>query len=325
MSNRRDVLKTLGATGALATFGQPAFAQAYPVRPVTFICPWGAGGGTDATARIMAALLEKDLGQPFNVVNRTGGSGVVGHQAIASATPDGYNIGMVTVEITMMHHAGLTQLSWKDYTPLALVNIDTSGVIVNAESPYKTMADLVAAIRANPGKLKASGTGQGGIWHLALAGMLRDLKIDATAVPWVPSNGAAPAMQDLVAGGVQIVTCSLPEGRALIDAGKARPLAVMSAERTALYPNVPTLKESIGSGWTVGAWRGIAGPKGMPADVSAKLSAAIKKVWDGREFKDFMGTRGFGLTWADARGYATFMEKGDSDMAAVMKALGLSK
>ena len=325
MSNRRDVLKTLGATGALATFGQPAFAQAYPVRPVTFICPWGAGGGTDATARIMAALLEKDLGQPFSVVNRTGGSGVVGHQAIASATPDGYNIGMVTVEITMMHHAGLTQLSWKDYTPLALVNIDTSGVIVNAESPYKTMADLVAAIRANPGKLKASGTGQGGIWHLALAGMLRDLKIDATAVPWVPSNGAAPAMQDLVAGGVQIVTCSLPEGRALIDAGKARPLAVMSAERTALYPNVPTLKESIGSGWTVGAWRGIAGPKGMPADVSAKLSAAIKKVWDGREFKDFMSTRGFGLTWADARGYATFMEKGDSDMAAVMKALGLSK
>ena len=325
MSKRRDVLKTLGATGALATFGQPAFAQAYPARPVTFICPWGAGGGTDATARIMAALLEKDLGQPFSVVNRTGGSGVVGHQAIASATPDGYNIGMVTVEITMMHHAGLTQLSWKDYTPLALVNIDTSGVIVNAESPYKTMADLVAAIRANPGKLKASGTGQGGIWHLALAGMLRDLKIDATAVPWVPSNGAAPAMQDLVAGGVQIVTCSLPEGRALIDAGKARPLAVMSAERTALYPNVPTLKESIGSGWTVGAWRGIAGPKGMPADVSAKLSAAIKKVWDSREFKDFMSTRGFGLTWADARGYATFMEKGDSDMAAVMKALGLSK
>ena len=325
MTNRRDVIKTLGAAGALAAMSQPARAQAYPARPVTFICPWGAGGGTDATARIMAALLEKDLGQPFNVVNRTGGSGVVGHQAISGATPDGYNIGMVTVEITMMHHAGLTQLSWKDYTPLALVNIDTSGVIVNADSPYKTMADLSAAIRANPGKLKASGTGQGGIWHLALAGMLRDLKIDASAVPWVPSNGAAPAMQDLAAGGVQVVTCSLPEGRALIDAGKARPLAVMSAERTALYPNVPTLKESIGSNWTVGAWRGIAGPKGMPADVAGKLSAAIKKVWDSREFKDFMTTRGFGLTWADAKGYAAFMEKGDADMATVMKALGLSK
>ncbi|MBL8382753.1 MAG: tripartite tricarboxylate transporter substrate binding protein [Burkholderiales bacterium] len=325
MTNRRDLLKAVGAAGALAATGQGARAQAYPTRPVTFICPWGAGGGTDATARIMASLLEKDLGQPFNVVNRTGGSGVVGHQAISGAAPDGYTIGMVTVEITMMRHAGLTQLSWRDYTPLALVNIDTSGVIVNADSPYKTMADLVAAIRANPGKLKASGTGQGGIWHLALAGMLRDLKIDASAVPWVPSNGAGPAMQDLAAGGVQIVTCSLPEGRALIDAGKARPLAVMSPERTALYPNVPTLKESIGSNWTVGAWRGIAGPKGMPADVAAKLAAGIKKVWDGKEFKDFMNSRGFGLTWADAKGYAAFMEKGDNDMAGVMKALGLTK
>ena len=325
MTQRRELLKILGAAGALAAFGQPARAQAYPARPVTFICPWGAGGGTDATARIMAALLEKDMGQPFNVVNRTGGSGVVGHQAISGATPDGYTIGMVTVEITMMHHAGLTQLSWKDYTPLALVNIDTSGVIVKSDSPYKTLADLVNAIKANPGKLKASGTGQGGIWHLALAGMLRDLKIDATAVPWVPSNGAAPAMQDLAAGGIDIVTCSLPEGRSLIDAGKARPLAVMSPERTALYPNVPTLKEAIGSNWTVGAWRGIAGPKGMPPDLAARLSAGIKKVWDGKEFKDFMNNRGFGLTWADAQGYGRFMEKGDADMAIVMKALGLTK
>ena len=132
-------------------------------------------------------------------------------------------------------------------------------------------------------------------------------------------------MQDLAAGGIEIVTCSLPEGRSLIDAGKARPLAVMSPERTALYPNVPTLKEAIGSNWTVGAWRGIAGPKGMPPDLAGRLSAGIKKVWDGKEFKDFMNNRGFGLTWADAQGYGRFMEKGDADMAIVMKALGLTK
>ncbi|MBL8377934.1 MAG: tripartite tricarboxylate transporter substrate binding protein [Burkholderiales bacterium] len=324
MTQRRTILKAAAGAAALAGLGR-ASAQAWPARPVTFVCPWGAGGGTDATARIMASLLEKDLGQPFNVVNRTGGSGVVGHQAISGAAADGYTIGMVTVEITMMRHAGLTQLSWQDYTPLALVNIDTSGVIVKADSPYKTLADLVNAIKANPGKLKASGTGQGGIWHLALAGMLRDLKIDNAAVPWVPSNGAGPAMQDLAAGGIDIVTCSLPEGRALIDAGRARPLAVMSPERTALYPNVPTLKEAIGSNWTVGAWRGIAGPKGMPADVTARLSAAIKKVWDGKDFKDFMTQRGFGLTWADGPGYASFMQRGDADMLNVMRALGLAK
>src|SRR5437762_5863911 len=111
-----------------------AYAQ-YPQRPVQLIVPWGAGGGTDATARIIGTLLEKDLKQPFNVVNRTGGSGVVGHDAIAKATPDGYTIGMITVEITMMHHVGLTQLKHTDYTPIGLVNADPAGVNVRVDAP----------------------------------------------------------------------------------------------------------------------------------------------------------------------------------------------
>src|SRR5689334_7281329 len=106
-------------------------AQAqYPQRPIQLIVPWGAGGGTDATARIIGSLLEKDLKQPVNVVNRTGGSGVVGHDAIAKATPDGYTIGLITVEITMMHHVGLTPLTYKDYTPIGLVNADPAGINV---------------------------------------------------------------------------------------------------------------------------------------------------------------------------------------------------
>ena len=134
-----------------------AHAQ-YPQRPVQLIVPWGAGGGTDATARIIAALMEKELKQPFNVVNRTGGSGVVGHDAIARATPDGYTLGLITVEITMMHHVGLTQLRHTDYTPIGLVNADPAGVNVRADSPYKSMKDLLQAIKSNPGKMKASGT-----------------------------------------------------------------------------------------------------------------------------------------------------------------------
>src|SRR3989440_12889195 len=154
---------------ALLAFAQPALA-AYPDRPITLIVPWGAGGGTDATARIIGTLLEKELKQPFNVVNRTGGSGVVGHDAIAKATPDGYTIGLITVEITMMHHVGLTPLTYQDYTPIGLVNADPAAINVRADSPYKSVKDLIAAIKANPGKMKASGTGQGGIWHLAIAG-----------------------------------------------------------------------------------------------------------------------------------------------------------
>ena len=183
---RRSLL--VGIASAIAgltafAFAAPVLAQAYPSRPITLIVPWGAGGGTDATARIIGSLLEKELGQPVNVVNRTGGNGVVGHAAIASAPPDGYTIGLATVEIGMMHWQGLTELTGASYTPLALVNADPAGIQVRADAPYKTVQDLLAAIKANPGKLKASGTGQGGIWHLALAGLLRDQKIDPAAVP----------------------------------------------------------------------------------------------------------------------------------------------
>ena len=303
----------------------PAAAQNYPVRPITLIVPWGAGGGTDATARIIGSLLEKDLGQPVNVVNRTGGSGVVGHAAIASAQPDGYTIGLATVEIGMMHWQGLTDLTSASYTPIGLVNADPAGVQVRADSPYKTVNELLAAIKANPGKFKASGTGQGGIWHLAIAGLLRDQKIDPAALPWVPSNGAAPGLQDMMAGGIEVAPVSLPEARSLIDAGKVKSLAIMNDKPSALYPNVPTLKAAIGSDWTMAAWRGIVAPKGLPAPVRDKLAEAVRKVATSKEYNDFMSSRGFGVIYAGPDDFAKFMVKSNTELGATMKAVGLVK
>lgn len=296
---------------------------AYPDRPLTLIVPWAAGGGTDATARIVATLLEKELGQPVNVVNRTGGSGVVGHSAIATAAPDGYTIGMITVEIVMMHWQKLTDLTYASYTPLGQFNVDSAGVQVAADSPYKDIKGLLAAIKAEPGKFKASGTGQGGIWHLALAGMLESVSLKPDAVPWVPSQGAAPAMQDLAAGGIQVVTCSVPEARAMIEAGKARSLAVMGEARNPQFADVPTLKEASGSDWTIGAWRGIAGPKGMPKEAVDKLVPALKKVYDSKEYQEFMAGRGFGVTWREPQAFFDFMAKEDASMGKVMKAVGI--
>jgi tripartite-type tricarboxylate transporter receptor subunit TctC len=309
---------------ALSFFCSFALA-AYPERPVTLIVPWGAGGGTDATARIIGSLLEKELGQPVTVVNRTGGSGVVGHQAIASSPADGYTIGMITVEIGMMHWVGLTTLTATDYTAIGVVNADPAGVNVRADAPYKSVKDLLAAVKANPGKFKASGTGQGGIWHLALAGLLKDQGLDPGSVPWVPSNGAAPGLQDLVSGGVEIVPCSIPEARSLIDAGKVRALAIMDASPPALYPNLATLKKELGTDWTMAAWRAIAAPKGIPADVQARLVAALKKVHDSKEFREFMAARGFGVIWQGPADAAKFMSKSDADLGAVMKSVGIAK
>ena len=327
MNVRNAVRRVLGAAAlaACAAFGIGSAHAAWPERPVTLIVPWGAGGGTDATARIIGSLLEKELGQPVTVVNRTGGSGVVGHAAIASSPPDGYTIGLITVEIGMMHWQGLTDISGTSYTPIGLVNVDPAGLQVRADAPYKNANELVAAIKANPGKFKASGTGQGGIWHLALAGMLKDLKVDPAAAPWVPSNGAAPGLQDMVAGGVDIVPCSIPEARSLIDAGKVRSLAIMDSASPGLYPALPTLKSQTGSDWKMAAWRGMAAPKGLPKDVEATLVAAIKKVYDSKEYHDFMASRGFGVTYLAPSEFAAFMEKSTNDLGATMKAVGIVK
>lgn len=321
---RRHSLAAIGAAAAAAVFPGLAHA-AYPERPITLIVPWGAGGGTDAVARIIAAELEQALKQPINVVNRTGGSGVVGHQAIASAQPDGYTIGILTVEIGMMRHAGLTKLSGDDYTPLALMNFDANAVMVRADSPYKTAQDLLAAAKANPGKLKASGTGQGGIWHLGLAQWLVDNKLPGNAIAWVPSQGAAPGLQDLLAGGVDVVSCSLPEARALIEAGKANALVLMGSRPDGIFPKVPLYQDASGKAWNIGAWRGIAAPKGLPRDMTDKLATALKAIYDSKSYQDFLAQRGFGALYADRADFGKFMTEKDAASAAAMKAVGIAK
>jgi tripartite-type tricarboxylate transporter receptor subunit TctC len=299
--------------------------SAYPNRPITMVVPWAAGGGTDAIARVIASLMEQDLGKPVNVVNRTGGSGVVGHQTIAGATPDGYTIGILTVEIAMMHHQGLTDLTGASFTPLGLVNVDPAGIQVRSDSPYQHLGALMQAIRDNPGKLKASGTAQGGIWHVALAGLLEEQKIPPASVVWVPSSGSAPALLDLVAGGVDMVPGSHGEARSLIDAGRVRSLAILDEKPSDLYPAVPTGKDEIGTEWTLGVWRGIGAPKNLPADIEARLQSALKKAYDSKEYHDFMANRGFGTRWLAPAEFAEFMAASDERMGAVMKSVGLTQ
>ena len=299
-------------------------AADYPKRPIMLICPWGAGGGTDAVSRILATLLKKELGVPVNVVNRTGGGGAIGHTAMATAKPDGYTIGMPTVEITMMHWMGLTKITYRDMTPICMVNFDPSGINVLTDSPWKTYKDLENYVRANPGKLKDSGTGQGGIWHLAMAGWLKAVGLPPTAIRWIPSKGAAPALQDLMAGGIEMSTCSLPEAATLIEAGRVRPLAIMSDKRDPKFPDLPTLKE-MGINWSCGAWRGIAAPKGTPSQIVAVLERALKKVNKSKDFIKFMKNRGYGLYWLDSKPFAKALAEADSANGEIMKAAGIVK
>lgn len=322
-----NMCKHLMVTGIVATFvfASGAALADYPERPITLVVPWAAGGGTDATARTIGRALEEQLGQTVNVVNRTGGSGVVGHTAMLNAAPDGYTIGLATGEVNMMHWLGLTDLTYEDFTPIGQINYDFPGVQVAADSPYESLEELVEAIRTEPkGTFTASGTGLGGVWHLAFAGFLMDQGIEADRVSWIPSEGAAPAMTELVSGGIDVVPSSVPEARSMIEAGKVKSFTVMSPERIPSFPNVPTLREEIGSDYQVGEWRGIAGPKGMPPEVVATLEEALEEAYKSDTYQDFMKQQGFGTEWRNAEEFGKFMAEMDQVFGNIVEQVGLA-
>lgn len=296
----------------------------YPSRPVTFVVPWNPGGGTDTGARALAAVLPDILGQPVTVVNRTGGGGVVGHLALAQAPPDGYTIGAVTGEITMMHWVGLTDLTPADYAPLALLMINPAAVTVRADAPWDTLDDLLESLRTEPGAYLASGTARGGIWDLARIGFLESAGLPESALPWVPSQGAAPALQELLSGGVSVVTAALAETDALRRAGHVKVLAVMADERLAAAPEVPTLKE-LGIDWSIGGWVTVGAPKNTPEPVLETLRSAVRTAMQDSAFRTPLLNAAFNLQHLYGEQLATFIEEQDKVHGDLLTLAGLTR
>ncbi|MBU1312917.1 MAG: tripartite tricarboxylate transporter substrate binding protein [Alphaproteobacteria bacterium] len=322
---RRHAL-ALAASLVIGTlYSGPALAD-WPQGPVTMIVPWGAGGGTDATARMIANLLQKQLGVPVPVVNRTGGSGVVGHSAIADAAADGSTIGIATLEIGTMHHLGLTELDYKAYAPIGLYNSDPAAIFVRADSDYGDIKTLLEALStAQDREFKASGSALGGVNHLAVAGMLAAAGLPVDRIAWVPSEGAAPGLQDLAAGGVAIATASMPEAEALTQAGRIKPLAVFASDRLAKYPDVPTLEEATGHAFTMGSWRGVVAPAEIPQDVADKLTEAVKAVVNDPAYLSFMEERGYATQWTPGEEFSRFMATSDATLGQTLQSVGLAK
>lgn len=298
--------------------------DSYPTRPITYMVPWSAGGMTDMSSRMMAVALQKQLGQTVNVINRTGGGGVVGHLALSQARPDGYTVGAVTVEITQLHHMGLTDLGPANYTPLALMVNNPAAITVNIDAPYNSVEDLVAAIRSKPGELKASGTARGGIWDLARIGFLKTAGLNSKDLPWVPSQGSAPALQELIAGGVDVVTAALSEVDALRKAGQVKVLGVMADERLPGFPNDPTLKEQ-GLDWSIGGWVSICAPAGLPAEVKTKLDAAVVAASKDADYIEALTKAGSTIQFMNSADLKQFMMEQDELKGKLMQEAGLSK
>jgi tripartite-type tricarboxylate transporter receptor subunit TctC len=308
----------------LAGNGPEDGGNAYPTRPIELIVPWDAGGGTDRVARALAEGLSAEFGQQVNVVNRTGGGGATGHTAIANADPDGYTIGLSTVEIAMMRHMGLADVSISDMAPIAQVNFDPAGITVADGAPWGSVADLIADVEQNPQGITGSGTARGGIWDMGRVALLLEAGLDEDAITWVPSEGSAPALQELVAGGVDLSFASLPENAAMINEGRARPLAIMADQRSEDFPDVPTLAEE-GYDVSIGAWRGLTAPEGTPDDVIAVLEEATRTVVESDHFIELMNNSGFGIVWRDSATFGSFMAQQDEEFAELMSAAGLTQ
>ena len=326
MVERRHLLGTLAAALLAAGALAPAAEAAYPERPVTMIVPWAAGGGTDTVARMFASVLEEQLGQPVNVVNRTGGAGVVGHSAIANAEPDGYTIGMATMEITIFEALGLAPITPDSFTPIARIAEIPSGVQVAADAPYESAGDLLNAIsEADPGTYNASGCSVGCAWHLALAGWLKAEGIEPDRVGWIPSQGGAPALQDLIAGGIELSTVSIVESKSVIDAGEVKSLAVMHPERLDAFPDVPTLDEALGTDWTMSTWFALVGPAGLPDEVVQTLTEAARRAHESQAFQEFVDERGYVAVWNEGEEFASFMDQFSSEKGALIDDLGIGQ
>jgi tripartite-type tricarboxylate transporter receptor subunit TctC len=311
----------VGMTALLAgTFSAAALA-AYPEKPVTVICPWTAGGGTDVLLRALSKEAEKHLGQTINVVNQTGGGGAIGHNAIRAARPDGYTVGMITFELNSLPPQGLVPFTWKDFDPLMLINSDPAALTVRTDAPYSTVRGFMDHAKANPGEITIGNSAPGSVWHIA-AGLAAEKT--GVQVKHVPFNGAQPAVTALVGGHIKAVAVSVAEVRGQAQAGNLKILGVMSSQRDKIFPDVPTFKEQ-GVDVEFYTWRGLALPKGVPANVKAKITDAYKKALDSKEFQEFAAKASLNLEYKNAADFTKFLDQNYQDVEAVMKKLGLTK
>ena len=299
----------------------PVMGAGFPKKNVTVICPWSAGGGTDTILRGLAKQTEPFLGKNITVVNKTGGGGAIGHGAGIAARPDGYTVAMITFEILSLPPQGLVPFTYKDYDLLMRVNMDPAAITVPKDAPYDTIAEFVEYAKAHPKAIKVGHSGPGSVWQIAGGIFAEKAGIELAFVPY---DGAAPAVTALVGKHIQAVSVSPAEVQGQVEAGSLKMLAVMSDQRIANFPDVPTLKES-GYDVSFGTWRGLAVPKSTPENAKHVLADAFKKGMESAAFQKFAKDSGLGLAYMNAEDWDKDLAASSENVANTMKKLGLAK
>ena len=310
---------------AMAVMAPSAFAADYPSKGIYAINPWGAGGGTDNCLRAFCAALEKQLGQTITVDNLTGASGVIGHEAIADADPDGYTIGMITWELSSYVPQDMSEYTYENYIPICRVNTDAAAITVNtkwaADNNVTDLDSFVAYCKDHPGEVTMGGSSSGSVWHVGGGYLMNEAGIDIKMITY--QDGAASAAKAAAQGEITGVTISAAEARSFVESGDLTMLAIMSAERNPVFPDVPTCEEQGYDNCIWGTWRGIAVPLGVDDDVVAALETACAAAIEDPDFVEFMANAGQTISYLNGEDFAAFLAQEEENVPVAMASVGL--
>ena len=319
---RRVVITCLAASALLAGFAGPfggAAAQDYPSHPITLIVPYPPGGGVDVMGRLVGQKLSAALGQQVVIENRAGAGGMIGTRDLAKAAPDGYTLGMMLTGISLGAHTGYDVN--KDFTPIGLVASTPIFIVANPQFPGKTLTDVIALAKKQPGKLSAGTPPAPTINFFAAKLFNLTAGVDITTVTY---KGTAPLTNDLLGNHVPLGFNTIPAAVSNVQAGQLRAIAVTGAKRSAALPDVPTAAEAGLPGFEAVQYYGLTAPAGVPKAIVEKLNTTLRKILADDEFKKRLISDGSDPTPSTSDEYAENIKREEGKWAALVKKLGLT-
>jgi len=308
---------------ALAASFAPAQAQNYPTRPITLVIPFAPGGSTTIVGRGIAEKMSELLGEKIVIDNRPGAGGTVGTRAVAKGEPDGYTLllgytGTLAIGPSLYKNVGYDPR--KDFAPVGMIGNAPNSLVVNPDFPAKTLAELIAYAKANPGKLNFGSAGAGTASHITGEYFARAAGITLVHIPY---KGTGPALTDLLGGHIPMAFAPIPASHSNVAAGKLRALAVTSPGRSGLLPDVPTIAESGFPGFDASLYYGLAAPAGTPRAVIDKLNKALREALASDEVKRQLGNDGTDITPGSPEDYAALIDRDEKKWAQLVKASGV--